>query len=43
MLRGPQLERWKDFYEGARDSDALDPRTTVLVQLASALSLGCDP
>ncbi len=43
MLREEQLVRWTDFYNSARDNPALDDRITVLIQLAAALGLGCDP
>jgi hypothetical protein len=43
MLKKEQLQHWRCFYAAARDNEVLDARTTVLVQLASAMSLGCDP
>ena len=43
MGRTPQSESWQRFYEAARYNDVLDPRTTVMLHLASAMALGCDP
>jgi hypothetical protein len=34
---------WQDFYDSARNNDVLDERTTLMLHLASAMALGCDP
>lgn len=36
-------ESWKNFYDSARHNEALDERTTLMLHLASAMALGCDP
>lgn len=43
MGHTPQSESWQRFYETARHNDVLDPRTTVMLHLASAMALGCHP
>jgi hypothetical protein len=32
-----------DFYDSARYNDVLDPKTTLMLHLASAMALGCSP
>jgi hypothetical protein len=34
---------WEAFYDSARHNDVLDERTTLLLHLASAMALDCDP
>lgn len=34
---------WKKFYDSARYNDVLDARTTLMLHLAAAMALGCDP
>ena len=36
-------ENWQAFYDSARHNDVLDERTTLMLHLASAMALGCDP
>jgi hypothetical protein len=36
-------KRWEAFYDSARHNDVLDPRTTLMLHLASAMALGCYP
>lgn len=43
MLPESQLRCWKDFYRSARKNEYLDPRTTLLIHLATAMSVGCEP
>ena len=43
MRRTPQSESWQRFYDAARENETLDPRTTVMLHLASAMALGCYP
>ena len=31
------------FYNSARENDILDPKTTLLVHLATGMALGCYP
>jgi hypothetical protein len=34
---------WQTFYDSARHNEVLEPRTTLMLHLASALALGCYP
>lgn len=34
---------YRSFYDSARNNDALDPKTRVLVHLAAAMARGCYP
>lgn len=43
MRDTPQTERWRAFYDSARHNDVLDERTTVMLHLASAMALACEP
>lgn len=43
MLPEGTRTSWKAFYDAARHNGILDERTTVLVHLAAALAVGCDP
>ena len=43
MLPEIQRKKWAEFYDSARNNDELDPQTTLLIHLAAAMSLGCEP
>ena len=43
MLPEQQKQAFRDFYGSARENDILEPKTTLLVHLASAMALGCYP
>jgi hypothetical protein len=43
MLPEKQKQAYVDFYNSARHNDILDPKTTVMLHLASAMALGCSP
>ena len=43
MKRTRQSEAWEAFYDSARHNDVLDERTTIMLHLASAMSMGCYP
>ena len=34
---------WKAFYDSVRHNDVLDPRTTTMLHLATAMAVGCYP
>ncbi len=38
-----QNKMFDDFYDSARYNDVLDPKTTLMLHLASAMALGCSP
>lgn len=37
------ITAWKNFYDSARYNDVLDEKTTLMLHIASAMALGCDP
>jgi len=43
MPRTTATRRWNAFYEAARHNGILDERTTLMLHLASAMALGCEP
>jgi len=43
MIKGKQLQTYTDFYNSARHNDTLDPKTTLLIHLASSMSMACCP
>ena len=43
MLPGKQDKAFDAFYETARHNEILDPKTTLLLHLATAMSAGCYP
>jgi hypothetical protein len=43
MLPEKQQQAYTDFYASARKNDILNPKTTLLIHLASAMAVGCYP
>lgn len=43
MLAPEQSKAYANFYDAARNNDVLEPRTTLMIHLASAMALGCTP
>ncbi len=43
MLPPDQHKLFCQFYDAARDESRLDRRTTVIVGLATAMAIGCEP
>ena len=43
MLTEKQLKAYNDFYDSARSNDILEPKTTLLIDLAPAMAVGCYP
>ena len=43
MLPEKQKQAYEAFYNSAAKNEFLDEKTTVMVQLASALAIGCYP
>ena len=43
MLPAKQKLTYTEFYNTARFNNILDPKTTLLLHLASAMSVGCYP
>lgn len=43
MLPKEQHRAYSDFYKSARYNKILEPKTTLLIHLATAMSAACDP
>ncbi|MHC4814814.1 MAG: hypothetical protein ACYTGW_12520 [Planctomycetota bacterium] len=43
MLPEKQLATYQAFYDSARNNDILPEKTTLMLHLAAAMGLGCDP
>lgn len=43
MMPEKQKQAFRSFYDSARYNDILDPKTTLLIHLASAMAFGCYP
>ena len=43
MSQNKQKKAFENFYDSARKNDILEPRTTLMLHLASAMALGCYP
>jgi len=43
MLPETQETAFTEFYKSARFNDILDPKTTLLLHLATAMSVACYP
>ena len=43
MLPKEQKKAYTEFYYSARNNAILEPKTTLLVHMASAMALGCYP
>jgi hypothetical protein len=42
MLPENQNKAFSDFYDSVKDNDILDRKTTLLIQAATAMAIGCD-
>lgn len=43
MLNKEQRKAYLAFYDSARHNDILDPKTTLMLHLAAAMAMGCEP
>ena len=43
MMPKKQAKAYSEFYDAARHNDILDPKTTLMIHLASAMAFGCYP
>ncbi|HJP34628.1 MAG TPA: hypothetical protein QF901_01460 [Gammaproteobacteria bacterium] len=43
MLPPEQKKAYGAFYRSARNNDVLEPKTTLMIHLASAIAMGCYP
>ncbi len=43
MLPEKQKKTYTDFYKSARYNEILEPKTTLMIHMASAMAVGCYP
>jgi hypothetical protein len=43
MLPKKQENAYNDFYDLARYNEILEPKTTLMIHLATAMAIGCYP
>ncbi|MFC2085556.1 hypothetical protein ACFLS9_10890 [Bacteroidota bacterium] len=43
MLPEEQKKAYKEFYNSARYNDILNPKTTLMLHMATAMAIGCSP
>jgi hypothetical protein len=43
MLPKEQKKAYSAFYDSARNNEILDPKTTLLIHMATAMAIGCYP
>jgi len=43
LLPEKQKETYRKFYDAARYNEILEPKTTLMLHLASAMAIGCYP
>ena len=43
MLPEKQRKSYQDFYDAARYNEILEPKTTLMIHMATAMALGCHP
>ncbi|MFC2088402.1 hypothetical protein ACFLSX_02290 [Calditrichota bacterium] len=43
MLPVKQKNEYRNFYNSATNNDILDPKTTLMIHLASAMAFACYP
>ena len=43
MLSESQREKYVEFYDSARKNEILPSKTTLMIHMAAAMALGCDP
>jgi len=43
MLPTKQHQAYSDFYDAARYNEILEPKTTLMLHLATAMAVACSP
>jgi len=43
MLPDKQNTRFNQFYDSARHNDILEPKTTLMIHMATAMAVACYP
>ena len=43
MFPSKQKKAYEDFYNAARYNEILEPKTTLMIHLATAMAVGCYP
>lgn len=42
-MLSPQQKAFVAFYDAARRNEVFDPKTTIMIHLATAMAVGCYP
>ena len=43
LLPEKQKNKYRQFYDSARNNDILEPKTTLMLHMATAMAVGCYP
>jgi len=43
LLPEKQKNKYRGFYDSARNNDILEPKTTLMLHMATAMAVGCYP
>jgi hypothetical protein len=43
LLPEKQKNKYREFYDSARYNDILEPKTTLMLHMATAMAVGCYP
>ena len=43
LLPEKQKNNYREFYDSARNNDILEPKTTLMLHMATAMAVGCYP
>jgi hypothetical protein len=43
LLPEKQKNKYREFYDSARHNDILEPKTTLMLHMATAMAVGCYP
>jgi len=43
LLPEKQMNKYREFYDSARHNDILEPKTSLMLHMASAMAIGCYP
>ncbi len=43
LLPEKQKNKYREFYDSARNNDILEPKTTLMLHMATAMAVGCYP
>ncbi len=43
LIPEKQKNKYREFYDSARNNDILEPKTTLMLHMATAMAVGCYP